>query len=595
MSEMSKKARMAMRSKISRITKSDPRAKVDASDYTPPDSLDAGVKTGARPLSRRQFKKGGKVVALFGEMAKQHAGRKPRKSGGKAITANSYINRDVREANEEREGKKHIGAFKRGGMAKHEDEAQDKKLIRAELKKHAKSCRCGKCGGGSAMKRGGKAEGGELMASVDKPYDFRSTPEGQKAMESLKSDALKEMEAKERAQAANSAQMQAQSNAMRSGLANAGKKKGGSVKKRGGKADGGLNIPTGGSAPQSAPQQSFGDKAKGAGDKIGKYLPALGMLAGGMGAGPLAALMDKKRGGSIKKRSHKAGGGLDIPTGGSAPQAAPAAGQQGDGKGKKSNDFMKYALISQMLSSAGAGPNSLVPAYALSKMEENRGGRIKKRSGKNTGGSSSSASSRSSSSSSSSSSSRPSQAELDAIQAAKDKQMDANLQKGWDYWRTHRNSGGKAGMGKKMAGGSKAKGSDVADGKFQGTRPTGGRLARKHGGKAKLKGATIIKIDINGKDDQKGMGGLGAGMPPMPPRPIPVPPVGAGAPMPMPPAPPAGGMPPGGAMPPGMPPMGRKTGGRVGHRSYKKVQDMDAGSGSGLGRLEKIKIYGKKA
>ncbi len=36
----------------------------------------------------------------------------------------------------------------------------------------------------------------------------------------------------------------------------------------------------------------------------------------------------------------------------------------------------------------------------------------------------------------------------------------------------------------------------------------------------------------------------------------------------------------------GAPPMGRKAGGRV-YRSYK---DMDAGSGSGLGRLEKTEI-----
>ena len=158
---MSKGARSAMRAKIARLVKTDPKAKVDASDYSPPDALDAGVKTGARPLSRRQFKKGGKVLKVSGEMAQQHAGRKPRKSGGKAITANSYINRDVREANEEREGKKHVGAFKKGGMVKHDDVAEDKKLIKkvvkpSALKGHDAECRCAKCGGGSAMKRGGR-------------------------------------------------------------------------------------------------------------------------------------------------------------------------------------------------------------------------------------------------------------------------------------------------------------------------------------------------------------------------------------------------------------------------------------------------------
>jgi hypothetical protein len=42
---------------------------------------------------------------------------------------------------------------------------------------------------------------------------------------------------------------------------------------------------------------------------------------------------------------------------------------------------------------------------------------------------------------------------------------------------------------------------------------------------------------------------------------------------------------------PGPSPMGRKAGGKV-YRSYK---DMDAGAGSGLGRLEKAEIQKRKA
>jgi len=117
MSDLAKSARKAMRGKASRLASTDPHRKVDASSWTPPEPLNTEAKTGARPISRRQFKKGGKVVKVHGEHAKHHAGRKPRKSGGKAITADSLLNRDMREANAQRSGTKHIGAFKRGGKA----------------------------------------------------------------------------------------------------------------------------------------------------------------------------------------------------------------------------------------------------------------------------------------------------------------------------------------------------------------------------------------------------------------------------------------------------------------------------------------------
>lgn len=171
MSEFSAKSlRDKMRSKISRLVRTDPKAKVDASGYTPPDALDADVKTGARPLSRRLYKRGGKVIMVSGESEKKHAGRKARKSGGKALTADSYVNRNVREANEERDGIKHVGGFKRGGKTMHEDVAEDKKLIKSMVKKdaikpgkaHGGSCRCSKCMGGRAGKAGGGyADGGK--------------------------------------------------------------------------------------------------------------------------------------------------------------------------------------------------------------------------------------------------------------------------------------------------------------------------------------------------------------------------------------------------------------------------------------------------
>ena len=113
MYEMAKKAREAMRGKAKRLA-NEKDSKVDSSDFTPAAPLDADVKTGMRPISKRAYKRGGKVE---GEQMDCHAGRKPRKSGGRAITADSLINRDQKEANENREGKKHIGALKTGGRA----------------------------------------------------------------------------------------------------------------------------------------------------------------------------------------------------------------------------------------------------------------------------------------------------------------------------------------------------------------------------------------------------------------------------------------------------------------------------------------------
>jgi len=111
MSEAAKAARKANKAKALRLT-SVSKDKVDASDFVAQPDINAGIKTGARPISKRAFKRGGKVE---GVKAHAHAGRKARKSGGKAITADTLINRNVKEANEDREGIKHIGAFKKGG------------------------------------------------------------------------------------------------------------------------------------------------------------------------------------------------------------------------------------------------------------------------------------------------------------------------------------------------------------------------------------------------------------------------------------------------------------------------------------------------
>ena len=200
MSTESKSARAAMKSKAHRLVGPDPRgAPIDASGYEPPDAEEANVQTGMRPVSKRQFKRGGSIKT-HGEPAKNHAGRKARKAGGKAMPPiDAMINRDMKIANEYRDGPHHVGGMKtggrtkkmsggplntsfmggelvhhkRGGKAEHTDEAMDRKLIHKMIKPkaltgkaHGGECRCAKCSGGSVSD--GKLQGtrptGDRMA-----------------------------------------------------------------------------------------------------------------------------------------------------------------------------------------------------------------------------------------------------------------------------------------------------------------------------------------------------------------------------------------------------------------------------------------------
>ena len=61
MYDIAKKAREAMKSKAKRLA-SPSKEKVSSSDWTPPEELNADVKTGMRPISRRAYKSGGKVA-----------------------------------------------------------------------------------------------------------------------------------------------------------------------------------------------------------------------------------------------------------------------------------------------------------------------------------------------------------------------------------------------------------------------------------------------------------------------------------------------------------------------------------------------------
>jgi hypothetical protein len=116
-------------------------------------------------------------------------------------------------------------------------------------------------------------------------------------------------------------------------------------------------------------------------------------------------------------------------------------------------------------------------------------------------------------------------------------------------------------------------------------------MARKSGGRTK-KGKTDIKIVIaagGGRHPLENMPMMGGPVRPPAAPVVAPPPAGGVPPMPM-------GMPPAGGPAPGPLPglMGRKTGGRVGHRTYRSYKDMDAGSLGGMGRLEKTEIEKNK-
>jgi hypothetical protein len=190
MSSMSEELRAKNKEKAVRLTKADPYEKVSSTTWTPPEPLNGDIKTGARPLRKRAYKSGGIVK---GAMAKKRADRMARKSGGRTesesrekryLTPDNLINRDVAMANEAREGKKHVGGFKKGGKASmmewehsKKDLSEDKKLAqkhgmslekwegsKLDEKHDRQQSTKGLCYGGKAK----KASGGKVFSGNSK-------------------------------------------------------------------------------------------------------------------------------------------------------------------------------------------------------------------------------------------------------------------------------------------------------------------------------------------------------------------------------------------------------------------------------------------
>ena len=101
-----------MQSKARRLGDGDDAERVDASSFTPGEPLDADAKTGMRPVSRQARKDGG---AVTGMCAGGRADRPARRAGGGIGEA--YVNRNAKEANEDRAGRKHDMGLRKGGRA----------------------------------------------------------------------------------------------------------------------------------------------------------------------------------------------------------------------------------------------------------------------------------------------------------------------------------------------------------------------------------------------------------------------------------------------------------------------------------------------